>query len=138
MPKTCQIDLSMEAIQGVWWKFDRLMERKYGEDYHKHLHGIKCIYQIRKFQSRNPQVKIVKVCDNYRCEKIGDSFGDKSIFVLIPLPTMGIKIICVPEKAEEQNIYFLYPKTISALSDALREMNEMIGGIEPCQVSSAK
>jgi hypothetical protein len=39
---------------------------------------------------------------------------------------MGIKVICVPEKAEEQNMYFLYPKTITALIKELNDMNEFI------------
>jgi len=73
MSKLCKLDLAMEDIHGTWWKFDRLFERKYGKEYHQHLRGIKCIYEMRKFQSRNPQVKIVKVCDNY-----DECFGDKS------------------------------------------------------------
>ncbi len=116
--KVCSTDIPIGEIHHIWWIFDRWCTRKYGNNYHSRLTGMDCVSAIRKFASRNKEVKIQKVDDN--------DHGDKSIWVLIPHPTMGVTIITVPEKSDQQNIYFLYPNRINQLIKKLMHLQNKI------------
>ena len=114
MANTCSVDVPLNEVHRLYWLFDRWCERKYGKDYHSKLFGEKVIEDVRKFVSRNKEIKIVKVCD--------DEMGDKAILVIIPHPSMGKTVIFIPEKCQTQNVFFLYDKRESQLIEILKSM----------------
>jgi hypothetical protein len=108
----------------IWYKFAKFLQRKFGQDYHRNLHGYAAIKRIESYAVNNPEIKIIRV---------DDAIYAGSILVLVPHPKHGITVLFIPQLAPEQNQFFLYETHLDGLMEALTEMKYVYNKINENQ-----
>lgn len=101
----------MGKIHAIAWKFEKFLQKNWGENYWNELHGHEVMEKIEKYVKKNPAIKIAH-CD--------DDLFASSILVIVPHFKMGHTVYYIPQLTTRKDHFFLYPNHRKSLLEALK------------------